>query len=205
VVEWFAKQPTPAFSLFGRRHKVPIASTGPDKLPALKKSIERLIELGHRRIVMILREEHRKPKPGFVAQALLDTLKEHGLPTGPYNLPDWENNPEDLRRCLDSLFHTTPPTALIIDEAFMLTVTQQYLARLGIIAPQKVSLICADPDPTFNWYSPTISHISWDSRKLVQQVVRWANNIARGKIDTREDHVKAEFIEGGTIGPVPRA
>jgi DNA-binding LacI/PurR family transcriptional regulator/ribosomal protein S25 len=203
VLEWFADQATPAFSLFGRRRNVPIASTGPDKLPALLDSVDRLVELGHRGIVMLLREEHRKPQPGFIAQALLDAMEAHGLQTGPYNLPDWENNAEDLRRCLDSLFSITPPSALIVDEAFIFNVAQQHLARRGILAPQHVSLICADPDPTFEWFSPSIAHVRWDSRMVTRRVVRWANNVARGKEDIRQSLIKAEFIEGGTIGPAP--
>ncbi len=65
VLEWFANQPKPAFSVFGRRRNIPIASIGPDKLPALLDSLDRLVELGHSRIVMLFREEHRKPPAGI--------------------------------------------------------------------------------------------------------------------------------------------
>jgi hypothetical protein len=34
--------------------------------------------------------------------------------------------------------------------------------------------------------------------------VGWANHIARGKRDRRETNTHAEFIDGGTIGPVKR-
>ncbi|MBT8044248.1 MAG: GntR family transcriptional regulator, partial [Verrucomicrobiae bacterium] len=57
VLEWFAAQATPAFALAGRRRGVEIAGTGPDKVPAVQDSVRRLVELGHRRIVMIAREE----------------------------------------------------------------------------------------------------------------------------------------------------
>ncbi len=203
VLEWFVSQPKPVFSLFGRRRNVTIASAGPDKLPAVIRALERLIELGHRRIVLLLREEHRKPSPGYVAQAMLDAMQAHGLPTGPYNLPDWKNDADDLQRCIVSLFRTTPPTALIIDEPFMFNVVQQQLARRGIIAPRDVSLICADPDPSFDWYRPSIAHVHWDSRKVVQRVLRWADNVARGKEDLQQYLAKAEFVEGGSIGPAP--
>lgn len=204
VLEWFAAQPTPVFSLFGRRRNVNIASAGPDKLPAMIQLLDRLVELGHRRIVMLLREEHRKPSPGFVAQSMLNAMETHGLPTGSYNLPDWDNDPKDLRRCLNSLFRNTPPTALIVDEVFLFNVVQQQLARMGILAPRDISLLCTDPDPTFEWHDPSIAHVHWDSQKVMRRILRWANNIARGKQDTQPYIVKAEFIEGGTIGPVPK-
>jgi hypothetical protein len=36
----------------------------------------------------------------------------------------------------------------------------------------------------------------------VRRVVRWADNIARGKVDQRRALSPAEFVPGGTIGPV---
>jgi hypothetical protein len=38
---------------------------------------------------------------------------------------------------------------------------------------------------------------------MVNRIVRWANNIRHGKEDTRQTTIKAEFIEGGTVGPTP--
>lgn len=205
VLEWFAAQRTPSFAVFGRRRGVPIAATGPDKFPALRASVDRLVQLGHRRIVILLREEHRKPRPGLVAQALLDAMGAHGLPTGPYNLPDWENNAKDLRRCLNTLFRINPPSALILDETLLFHAAQQHLARGGILAPQHVSLVCTDPDPAFEWFNPSVAHIHWDSGKVARRVVSWANNVARGREDRRQSLIKAEFLEGGTIGPTPGA
>ena len=40
---------------------------------------------------------------------------------------------------------------------------------------------------------------------MAQRIVRWVNNISQGKKDTRKTLIKAEFIEGGTIGPVPKS
>jgi DNA-binding LacI/PurR family transcriptional regulator len=100
------------------------------------------------------------------------------------------------------LYQLTPPTALIIDEAPIFTATQQYLARRGILAPRHVSLVCCEPDPAFDWFEPPITHIHWDSRPLVRRIVRWADNVARGKHDRRQGFTKADFVEGGTIGPV---
>ncbi len=203
VLEWFAEQPIPAFSVFGRRRNVPIASIGPDKLPALLDSLDRLVELGHRKIVIMMREEHRKPQLGFVAQAMLDAMEAHGLKTSSYNLPDWKDNGDDFRRCLDSLFHVTPPTALIIDEPFLFYAAQYHLSQMRLVTPKDVSMVCADPDPTFAWLSPSIAHINWDNKKIVRRLVNWANKVARGTEDRDQSSIRADFIDGGTIGPAP--
>ena len=41
-------------------------------------------------------------------------------------------------------------------------------------------------------------------RPVVRRVVRWVNNVARGKNDRRQTLTKAEFVEGGAIGPVAK-
>lgn len=165
--------------------------------------VARLIGLGHRRIVMLVREERRKPGPGFPERLFLDQLEASGIKTGPYNLPDWDDTPEDLHRVLDSLFRLTPPTALIIDDTALFFATMQHLAGIGIVAPDHVSLACTDSDPNFDWCRPTIAHIAWDRSPVVNRVVKWADNVSRGKDDRRRTNSLARFVDGGTIGPVP--
>jgi DNA-binding LacI/PurR family transcriptional regulator len=202
VLEWFAQQETPAFAVFGNRSGLPIAGSGPDKTPALAEATRRLVALGHRRISLLCHREHRLPQPAKAIRALFDELEAAGITTGAFNLPDWEESKEGFGRVFDSLFGTTPPTALILDEPFLFHAGFHHLARLGLRVPEDVSLVCTDPDPTFTWCAPSVAHISWDYRPVVRRVVRWARNISQGKEDTRQTMIKAEFVEEGTIGPV---
>ena len=202
VLEWFAAQPVPAFALFGRRQGLPLAGVGPNILPACLAAVRQLIALGHRRIVMLARQDRRTGGPGDIERAVLDEMTAHGIRTGPYNLPDWEDSREGFHRLLDKLYRNTPPSALILDEAFLFLAAQQYLAQRGILAPQHVSLFCIAPDPTFAWCQPTIAHSYYDLRPVLRRVVRWADNVACGKDDRRQSFTKAEFVDGGTVGPV---
>lgn len=203
ILEWFACQPVPAFALFGRQVSVPISGTGPRKSAAVAEAVRRLVELGHRRIVMLCREERRKPYPGFVERVFLDELEAHGIQTGPYNLPNWGNTMEEFFAGLNSLFRLSPPTALLCSYTALFVATERYLAQRGIVAPRDISLICLDPDPAFDWCQPTVSHISWDSRQAVRRVMRWVGNVAQGRDDRRNTATPANFVEGGTVGPVP--
>jgi DNA-binding LacI/PurR family transcriptional regulator len=202
VLKWFAAQAKPAFALAGRRRGVDIAGTGPDKIPAGQIAVRRLVELGHRRIVMLAREERRKPVPGLMERAFLNELEALGIATSPnYNLPDRNDSVEGLYDRLNSLFKHSSPTALIIDEVPLYLAVERHLARLGLLTPGDVSLICLDPGPAFKWFRPPVSHIAWDSRPMVNRIVKWAENVARGRDDRRQSFTKAGFIEGGTIGP----
>ena len=203
ILEWFARQETPAFAKFGVRDGVSIAATGPDKTPTLAELTRRILELGHRRISFIVRREYRAPEPARPVRAYLDALEAAGITTGNFNLPDWEESREGFERLLDSLFGgPTPPTTLMLDEAYQFHASYHYLSQKGLKIPQDVSLICTDSDPGFDWCEPAVSHIRWDYRPVVRRMVRWANNVSRGKDGRRQTLTKAEFFEGGTIGPV---
>jgi len=203
VLQWFSNHSTPTFALFGRLMNVPLASTSPRKAEAYDELVDTLVELGHRRIIRIVRGDRRKPTPGFLEQRFLDRLRHHGIPSGSYNLPDWEESPEGLQDLLSSLFQLTPPTAMIVDGVQLFSAVRNHLACRGIQVPDQVSLICTDPDPSFNWWLPRVSHITWDSEPWLRRVVQWVNNISRGKDDRRKTSNKARFVSGGTHGIAP--
>jgi len=201
ILEWMIEHGKPVIAEFGRFTGLPIASAGVRKIPAMKKAVRRLHELGHSRIVMIAREERRKPFPATYEQGFLDELEGLGIATSSYHLPDWENEIPAFHRCLDGLFKHTPPTALLLNEARLFVAAQQHLARMGLVAPRDVSLVCDDPDVAFSWCDPPVSHIRWDSRPVVSRILRWADRVNRGIRDQRQRFTTAKFIEGGTIGP----
>jgi hypothetical protein len=201
ILEWFASQGVAVFAQFGRLQGLPIAGMGVRKIPAMVEAVGKMVKLGHRRIVMIVRSERRKPKPAAFEQKFLDELEHLGIATGPYHLPDWEQTVEGLHRCLDALFQHTPPTLIFVSESMLFLSVKDYLSQRGVIAPRDVSLICHDPDEVFSWYHPPVSHINWDSGPIVRRIVGWANKVARGVVDKRQGFTIAEFVEGGTIGP----
>lgn len=201
VLEWFAEQPLPAFAMFGRHMNIPIAGLTIHKAPAVAIALERLVALGHRRIVIFAREERRKPTPAMMEQQFLNELERLGIEVGDYNLPDWDNDTKGFHRCLDSLFRFTPPTAIFPGDSLLFFATQQYLLSKRIAVPGDVSLVALDDHPAFAWFTPEVSHIRTDARRWVARVVEWIGNVAQGKEDRRNTLIRAEFVDGGTIGP----
>jgi DNA-binding LacI/PurR family transcriptional regulator/biotin operon repressor len=202
VLQWFIQQKTPVFARFGRRRNLKIAGIGPDHLPALVKATRRLIDLGHQRIVL-LDSLVNVSDPGALGSAFLDALSAGGITAGSYNLPGWEGGIEGLYTYLDSSFQRTPPTAIIASSSPNYFATLHFLLNRGIRVPQDLSLVCYADDPYFKQCRPSVAHIRWSHRPLVNRIVRWVNNVSQGKQDTRQTLIKAEFIEGGTIGPAP--
>jgi DNA-binding LacI/PurR family transcriptional regulator/DNA-binding transcriptional regulator YhcF (GntR family) len=203
VLEWFATQPIPAFGIFGRLSNVSLPSFAVNKIDAVRELVDHLVEHGHKRIVMIVREEWRKPKLGRLQQSFIERLNQNGIQTSTYNLPDWGNSPEELHRAINSLFQHTPPTALIIAQPQLFLAVIQHLACLNISAPKDISLACTDISSNFSWFVPNVTHIQWDSRPLIKRVIKWARNVSRKKDDFQKSVYNARLVHGGMIGPVP--
>ncbi len=197
VLDWFENQQIPALAYAGQYPaKMRLASIAPRRRKAFIALVRRLVSLGHRRIVL-LTGSGAKPTVFF------EELEAHGIPTGSYNVPDWKYSPAGLWNCLDSLFKTTPPTALVMDEAHLFLAIQHRLARQGILAPTHISLVCTDPHPVFQWYEPSVAHIRWESDAVVRRIARWAQNVSLGKEDRRQVYVPSHFVDGGTVGLAP--
>lgn len=204
ILAWFAEQPWPSFALFGRRRDLSIAGWGPHKPPAFAEAVRRLTRAGHRRIVLLTHAERRLPTPGASERAFLEALTAAGIDPAGYHLPDWEDSEEGFSRVLSSLFGVTPPTALIIETPELFVAAQRFLLHEGLRVPQDVSLVCADDDPVFSWCRPTVACIRWKSAALAHRILRWAEHVQQGRGDRRQSTTRAEFIDGGTIGPAPR-
>jgi DNA-binding LacI/PurR family transcriptional regulator len=200
VLEWFAAQPLPAFAMFGSQSDLPMASLCTVKSPALIQALQRLVSLGHNRIVMLTREDRRKPTPGFLESRYLEELTRLEIAVGDYHLPDWENDHLSFRRCLDSLFRFTPPTALFISEPSLFFAVQQYLLVKGLKVPRDVSLVAMEEHLFFEWFQPMVSHLRTETHGWVPRIVQWVNNVAHDRKDDRETRILAQFVEGGTIG-----
>jgi DNA-binding LacI/PurR family transcriptional regulator len=199
VLEWFASQPVPAFALFGNRVGLKIPAVAPKKAPVVAEAVRHLISLGHRRITLLARRSVRLPNPTPGVASYLETLREHGFQIGEFNLPDWEESNAGFHECLRSLFRSTPPTALIVDEVTYFVATMQFLLRQGLRVPADVSLICTDDDVALSHCDPPAACIRWDMRPVINRVVKWAANVSRGKADLVQTATPAEFVAGGTI------
>ncbi len=203
VLEWFTRQQTPCFALLGRSGAFDVAATAVNTPEAYREVVRRLVELGHQRIVFMTPEERREPSPAEPERAFLDELQTHGIQTGDYNLPSWEDKPASITRCLDSLFAHTPPTAIVCSVPEIYVAVQMHLAKKGIHAPDDISLISTYDIPLFTLTTATPACLAWDESQLERRIMRWFNNIARGKDDRRKSCVKAKFLENGTVGHAP--
>lgn len=200
ILQWFADSGIKTFAFAGRRFEIDIAGTGPDKWLRYPEAVRHLTDLGHKRIVFLCQSQLRKPTPALSPRTFLKAMADAGIVTGNYNLPDWNESPNGFRKVLDSLFKTTPPTALLLDEPYLFHAAYHYLAQRGLRVPQDVSLICTDGSRGFDWCEPSVAHFAWDYQPAVSRMIKWVRNIANGVDDRRQGFTKSVYVKGGTVG-----
>lgn len=203
VLEWFSQSTLPSFAYFGRMVGLPIAGLGTDKRAAILELVSTLVKLGHRRIVMMLRKQHRLPQPSPNTMAYLRALESNGIKNTEFCLPEWEESAEGFHTCLKALFRVTPPTALIVDEPLLFTATLQFLVARGLRAPRDVSLIYQGDEAIFDWCVPTVARIETDLSRGSHHLGSWAKNVSRGKKDLRQTFLPSNYVPGETVGPAP--
>lgn len=199
VLRGVLQLPAPVFAMFGRMAGLSIAGVGQNTRKALREAIDWLYKHGHERIVKLTRGENLQGELGSVERDFLSELEARGLPTGPYNLPYWENTPKGLHQCLEELFRVTPPTAIILDEWKLYYVVRNYLAAKRGQASRDAVCISMDYHDSFDWCRPRVPHFHCDQQKYVKRTVQWVNNMAGGKKDKRQTTIFAKFIDHGPL------
>ncbi|HEX5790497.1 MAG TPA: substrate-binding domain-containing protein, partial [Luteolibacter sp.] len=201
---WFARYEVPTFAIYGRFNTVSLPAMGIRKTHVNEMLIKRLVDLGHRRIIWLAREERRKPHYGRAERFFLEQLELNRIKTGSYNIPDWEESPAGLADCLDRLLKHTPPTAIIVCDPVLFHAVQVHLNHRGFNAPRDVSLYCDDYAESFDWATPSVAHLRWDHRPITRRVLQWTRNLLEGREDRKQSFAQATFVDGDTIGPPPR-
>lgn len=201
VLEWFSRQPLPTFAMFGYMSDLPIAGAGPHSPTGFIDCVQKLVALGHNRIVMLTPHYTRLPEPNKAVLAFRDTLEAEGIQTGSYHLPDWGPGDEGLHTMLESLFKTTPPTVLIINDKVTYFAVLQFLMERGIRVPGDVSLVCHEFIHSITWCDDPIAYIHWDWAPITKRLLDWMSNVSLNREDNEQDLFKPRFVSGRTLGP----
>jgi DNA-binding LacI/PurR family transcriptional regulator len=193
ILQKFVELPCPAFALFGRMSGLRIAGSGTDILTALRETVRRLHQQGHRKIVMLTRAQLVESGLGLTERTFIEALEENNIPHGSYNLAGWDNTPSGLRQCLDKLFQVTPPTAIFVDDWMIHNAVQNYLLNERGAERRKVCCISMEYHPSFSWYEPPAPHFYWDPDAVVRCAVVWLKKVGLGNHVIQQKLIKAEF------------
>jgi DNA-binding LacI/PurR family transcriptional regulator len=202
VLAWFVRHGVPIFSIGGHPIGMSIPCARSDLDLAMNDAVDALVAHRHRRIVLITTEKWLRPRRNGSALAFCAAMERHGLAVSDYNLPDWEKSAEGLEILLRTLFHTTPPTALIILEPAWTAATLGFLLRHGLRIPEHVSIINMLPDPVLKLWRPRLAHFHWRTTPHIQHAMKWLQSLVERTAFPPLKQVPVTFVADESIGPV---
>ncbi len=205
LLAWFAGSKTPTLAIGGQIGDLAVSSVGPVMAAASQMAMQRLIALGHRRIVMICSRNERSGavRPDHSVGAALAELAGCGVKISSYNLPEWDETPAGLQSLLQSLFRITPPTALMIMRPTWATGVLSFLADRGLRVPKQVSILGYGLEALNPWHLPALAHLRAEDLPVVRRTVRWVRQVARGSVIPRKFEYPGTFVDGPSLGPAP--
>ncbi len=201
LLESFLKCSLPIFAWGGDHIELPVAAASMDLSQAITESTLRLIELGHRRIILLCNEALRRARRGILVPTFSRVLQENHIPADGYHIPEWEPTPAGLRTLLEELFRFTPPTAIIASGSRDVMGLLSFLNERRLRMPQDVSLIVRYAFESAEWSNPPLAHFRHRLDLLVRSAVRWVSSIADGTPSQDRFLAPAEFVPTGSIAP----
>ncbi len=205
VLAWFVSHGVPIMTIGGHPFGLTLPCARSDLTRAMSDAVDTLVSLKHRRIVLITTEKWLKPKLNGSALSFCAPMERHGLSVTDYNLPDWPKTAEGLESLLESLFQTTPPTALLILEPAWTVATLAFLLRRGLRVPEDVSIIAMLDDPVLKLWRPPLAHFRWSTTHHIHHALKWLQSLVDRSEPPGLKNFPVTFVPGGTVGLARRS
>lgn len=169
---------------------------------AVQSAVERLIQLGHKRIALVAGpsgfRSARERRAGFLAALERNSL-EHDPALeveGTYRFTSGIEAAEQL------LSLDERPTAIFSSNDEMAAGILQYANKNGIRVPDELSLIGFDDAPLAALLWPTLTTVRWPIEQMAMQAAR--KIVFPEDVPTEKSQVLSELIERESIAPPPR-
>lgn len=165
----------------------------------------RLLELGHRRIVLLTgdpmiypaRERVRGYRKAFAAFGL--AVDDNYIRATSFVAK------EGFRHTSSLLAAPQPPTAVIAGGIDMLPGVLRAIAVRGLRIPQDISVVAAGDSELAELYAPAISVERWEQAEIGRTAAHLLLNRMEGAPDAPPQHVllPTEFVQRASVGPPP--
>ncbi|TCT08426.1 LacI family transcriptional regulator [Tepidamorphus gemmatus] len=177
-----------------------------DHAGATFEATSRLLDLGHRRIVLLTGEPVLYPARARL-KGYLDAFAARGLkPEERLVRAQSFFATESLRQTSSLLAGDDPPTAIIAGGIDMLAGVLKAIRVRGLKVPDDISVVAAGDSELAELYAPAISVERWDQAEIGRTAAELLINRMVRRTSDPPQHVllPAEFIQRGSIAP-PRA
>ncbi|MFD0894308.1 substrate-binding domain-containing protein [Luteolibacter ambystomatis] len=169
----------------------------------LTEAYQRLIELGHHRIVTPLCDR----PPSYIEsmrEAVRSQLEAAGLPYSPaYHTPESKYLRQDVSwGIMESLFKRERPTALVLLDWRELVTTFCFLSCLGLKVPKDVSLVLLNDQVDAEWFLPRLARFKFPTYRMARRIKAWLEG--KWEPNHMRATVPAEWVPGESLAPPPK-
>lgn len=173
-----------------------------DARSAMREVGSRLIELGHRRLLLVVENQHLLVSKRRI-EGLRLAIRAAGEPVGLRVLERGEQREQALARMLaDVMTGEGAPTAVIGTNTVIMGWILSALREIGLAIPRQVSLVCVAEPEWARLVDPPLATLRSPARVVADQAwVLLRTAIEAGSHRPRRITVQAEFHERGSIGP----
>lgn len=177
-----------------------------ENITGAKAAVSHLIEQGHRRIAIIAGPSRFTPaserKLGYE-----QALSEHGIPLDPVYIRRTNYKSDESEVVTHELLTgPNPPTALFLSSGNVAIGSLKAIHQLGLRIPDDISLVVFDDPDWAEAYSPPLTVVAQDTRKLGQLSGELLLSRMRGSTKPFEDlRLPTQLVIRGSVStPSPR-
>ncbi|WP_047868375.1 LacI family DNA-binding transcriptional regulator [Nocardiopsis sp. RV163] len=172
-----------------------------DHVSPVRTALERLIELGHRRVARVtgpVELLHTRAR----TEALAEGCRAAGLPA-PVVLEGDYSHESGARLTGELLKREEPPTAVLYDNDVMAVAGLDAARGLGVRVPEQLSMVAWDDSTVCRLAEPALTTMSVDVYRYGAAVAESALECADGAAVAERWSPAARFVPRGSTGPAP--
>jgi DNA-binding LacI/PurR family transcriptional regulator len=196
---WAIQQPTRMLFLGGTcdPHPLPMVKIGISG--PLEELIWRLIDLGHRHIVLPLCGRNPEFVRAMKAVIRRSVAARSGCGAEVHELVTPYSTPDVLYDALHKHWRQHRPDALILLDWREFVTAGSFFRDAGVTMPGDLSVALLSNDNSMSWHVPQLSHYELNTMKLAKAVVRWTVKDPRSAASELRITMRATWREGGSI------
>lgn len=175
-----------------------------DAEEVVRKQLEHLWELGHRRIAYLHMLDEKVYHRDHVLrrEAFYKLMAERGLPVQPNWVVCGHYQEEPFRKNFRQLFETSPrPTAVILADP-NLPWAYRVLREMGLQVGKDVSLVGTDDLNLAAHLDPPATTLRVPRPKAAEMAVNMLDRVIASPAETKVEYLPVELIVRGSTGPV---
>lgn len=155
---------------------------------AMRKAVDHLVELGHRRIAFVVPQTIEPNDETLVRiQGVRQAMRAHNLPFGDEDVFNWDYDSSEFEA-----WWTAKPehTAFILRSESQAGPIYEHAARLGVRIPHDLSLVGFDSTPYCDTLSPKLTSVS----QPIEEMARRATDLLLAIIEGRNFGPAADHV-----------